>query len=187
MKNLLLSLVVLASLVSCGKDNKVSSGANATQLTNPIMVGNTTAQVLITQLDNPTAGFGNGLVADYTSNQTCKNWGIFNYCYSSTTGTAATGARTWNTIVAANPNTVYYYTNGTTTVHSQIAVVTKQNEIRAILNSASSIQVQALQGGNVYYVTVAGGYYVIDTRYPLQVNPSAVSTGTTQNYFMRAY
>lgn len=180
--------MVLATLASCGKDNKVSSSsANNLNVTNPLVTGNASAQELITRINNPAAGFGEGLIytTSGSSNQTCgTKWGFINYCYGSSGSNYATTSTglTWNALAAQQPNIRYYYSLGTIVTHSQVNIATKQNQLIQLLNSASNIQVS----GTLYYIQVSGAYYVIDTRYPIQANPSAVTNGYKTEYFVQA-
>ncbi len=194
MKKLLLSMIVLASLVSCGKDNKVSSAATTTSTlttySNPYLSGNAAAsayaQALVAQVNSYSSSFGNGVISSYGSNQTCETkWSIFYYCYSSSSGSTGSST-TWNSIVASNPSLVYRYSNGETLRHADVAIATKQSELISIVNAATNVQVQAMAGGNVYYITVSGAYYVIDTRYPIQANPSGVQSTSAQKYLVQA-
>lgn len=156
MKKLLLSLIVLASLVSCGKDNKVSSTASSYSLTNTLISGNSYATDLASRISNPTTGFGEG--------------------YISNSGT------TWNVLTASRPTLVYQYSTGRTVRHSDVVVSTKQSELIALLNSATNVTVS----GTIYYITVSGAYYAIDIRYPLQANPSAIQTTSYTEYLYQA-
>ena len=161
MKKLIVALMVLTSLVSCGKNNSVAS-LGITSVTNPIITNNAMAQSLVSMIANPSTGFGQGLVSTGSSNQT--------------TGT------TWNALLVSNPNIVYQYSTGRTVRNVDVVIVTKQNELVGILNSATSVQVS----GSLYYINVAGSQYVIDIRYPLQLNPSAKSDQTGSEYFVQA-
>lgn len=189
MKKLLLSLMVLATLASCGKDNKVSStGANVDpNVTNPLVTSNPSAQELITRINNPGAGFGNGVVitSSGSSGQTCgTKWGFINYCYGSSSGNVAVSAGvTWNQLVAQRPNLSYSYVYAQPVMHSSVNVATKQAQLIQLLNSASNIQVS----GTLYYIQVSNAYYVIDTRYPIQANPSALATSQYTDYLTGAF
>ena len=182
MKKLLLSLMVLATLTSCGKNNTVSSAAPAGTIgiTNPLVTGSTQAQTLIAAINNP-AAFGQGAVPVSGSGQTCKNWGILQYCYSSSSGSTA-GTQTWNQLIAANPGLTYLYTNGLTVRNSDVVVATKQAELVALLNSATNIEIN----GYAYIITTAAGKYAIDIRYPIQLQPSAVNSNSGSYYFYQA-
>lgn len=179
MKKLLLALMVMATLASCGKDNKVdsnpaSTGFNGT-ITNPLVTNNSQAQALVSMIASPST-FGQGMIS--TGNQNCgsKLGGFFTYCTYSTGSSSST---TWNQLVVSNPSIVYRYSNGTTVRHSDVNVTTKQNELTALLNSATSIQIS----GYMAYVTVGATYYVIDVRYPIQANPSAAASSNGQGYY----
>ena len=182
MKKLLLSLMVLATLTSCGKNNTVSSAAPAGTIgiTNPLVTGSTQAQTLIAAINNP-AAFGQGAVPVSGSGQTCKNWGILQYCYSSSSGSTA-GTQTWNQLIAANPGLTYLYTNGLTVRNSDVVVATKQAELVALLNSATKIDIY----GYAYIITTPAGQYAIDIRYPIQLQPSAVNANSGSYYFYQA-
>lgn len=156
MKKLLLGLVVLASLVSCGKDNKVSSTASSLTVTNPLVTNNSSATDLVSRINSYTSGFGEG--------------------YISNSGT------TWNALTASRPTLVYQYSTGRTVRHSDVVIATKQSELISLLNSATSIQVS----GTLYYIQVSGAYYVIDIRYPIQANPSAIQSTSYTEYLYQA-
>lgn len=186
MKKLLLSLMVLASLVSCGKDNKVSSGSSSYNYSNAYLSGTgaTYASDLVAKINNYSANFGNGQIYTSSSNQTCgTKWGFINYCYGSSGSNYATTGLTWNALAAQQPNIRYLYSDNTIVTHSAVNIATKQQELITLLNSATNIQVS----GTLYYIQVtSGAYYVIDTRYPLQTNPSAVTNGYQTVYFYQA-
>ncbi|MBC7711742.1 MAG: hypothetical protein H7177_00285 [Rhizobacter sp.] len=184
MKTLLFSLMILATLASCGKSNKVDSNAAAiTSVSNPLVINSSQGSALVTAINNPTTSFGQGqLSLGGGSTGTCKTVAyIINYCYS---GSVSTGSvTTWNQILASYPTLTYQYSNGQTVRNSDIVVANKQAELAAILNSATSVQ----SNGYQYYVYTTAGTYVIDIRYPIQAQPSAVQlTNGTSYYFVQA-
>ena len=199
MKKLLLSLMVLISLISCGKDNKVSSGTVAPVLppvTGPVINGYTNghltgnavaiAQDLIAKINNP-ASFGEGLVMTSTgsSNQNCgTKWGFIQYCYGSSGGGnyAMYSTTSWNQLAAQYPNLQYTYFRSHT-VHSSVNVGAKQTELIQLLNSATALEVS----GTLYYMRVADAIYVIDIRYPIQANPSALKNNQGEDYLVMAF
>jgi hypothetical protein len=190
MKKLLLSLMVLATLASCGKDNKVSSGpaTDVVNVTNPLTNNNPYAQELVTKINNPAAGFGEGLVltSSGSSNQTCgTKWGFINYCYGSSGGGnyAVSAGMTWNQLAAQKPNLAYYYNLSQPVAHSSVNIATKQTQLIQLLNSATSIQVS----GTLYYIQVSNAIYVVDTRYPIQANPSALKSTQGEDFLSGAY
>ena len=187
--------MVLASLVSCGKDNKVSSGAAAVVVDpystgyNGVLTGTSlaAAQDLMARINNP-ASFGEGLVltSSGSSNQTCgTKWGFINYCYGSSGGGnyAVSSGMTWNQLAAQNPNLTYYYRFGSQTAHSSVSVASKQSQLVQLLNTATAVQVS----GTLYYIQVSNALYVVDTRYPIQANPSALKTAQGEDYLTGAY
>lgn len=156
MKKLLLGLVVLASLVSCGKDNKVSSTSTTTSLSNSLLTNNSYATDLANRISGYTTGFGEG----YISN----------------------GSTTWNAVIAATPTITYQYSTGRTVRNSDVAISTKKSELIALLNSATNVTIS----GTIYYIQVSGAIYAIDIRYPIQANPSASQTTSYSEYLVRA-
>lgn len=188
MKKLLLSLMVLATLMSCGKDNKVSSGSVSNGYSNGYLSGNpnasAAAQALAAAINNPSA-FGQGIAYTSTgSNQTCgTKWGFINYCYGSTSSGAVTTGETWNQIIARAPSVVFQYTNGNVRNGSDVTAASQQTFIMDLLNKATNVQVY----GTIYYITVGSDIWAVDLRYALQMNPSAKQTnGYTAYYFLRA-
>lgn len=185
MKKFLLALMVLASLVSCGKNNKVGSAVATspiTGVTNQVILNNPAAVALISKIDNPATGFGNGLISSGSSNQTCGvKWGIFTYCYSSGS-TSTQNSMTWNALLVADPDVVFQYSSGRTVTNGvNVTVASQQASLREILNRATNIQ----GDGTVFYVTAPGAQYVIDTRYSIQINPSGTATQTSSEYFLQ--
>ena len=182
MKKLLLVLTVMATIASCGKNNKVDSNvaavAPATGTVSNALAASQ-APALVSAIANP-AQFGQGAVitgGSSTSGQTCgTKFYIFNYCYSSSTSGSSGGytssGQTWAQLVTANPSVVYKYATGRTVVNSQVDIATKQAELRNILNSATKIDV----AGPIYYITAGTTIYVIDTRYTIQMQPSSLAT-----------
>lgn len=175
MRKLILSLIVLTFLVSCGKDNAVNGDANANAnpiVTNPIVTNNTSAQDLISKINNPAAGFGTGtLYISTASTTTCKEKWILTYC-SSSYGSGNQTTTTWNAIAASRDLTYrFVYFNGAgiskSYSHSSVAIAKKQSDLIGILNSATAIY----KIGTVYTIIVSNAQYIIDTNYPIQANP----------------
>lgn len=185
MKKLLLVLMVMGTLASCGKDNKVDSGVagfNGT-VTNPLVTGSGTGTALVSMINNPSS-FGQGqLSLGGGSNGTCKTVAyIINYCYSSTSSGSGT-VTTWNNVVAQYPGLTYVYSNYTNVKHADVNVANKQAELIGILNAATNVQ---YNNAGSYYIYTANGTYVIDTRYPIQAQPSGVQTNTANYYLYQA-
>lgn len=185
MKKILLSLMVLATLMSCGKDNKVSSGSSTTNgFSNPLLGGqySAAAQSLAAAVSNPSA-FGNGPAYNETSsNQTCgKVLVIFNYCYGSGSGVTTSG-ETWNQVIARMPNIVFYYSNGPAQNGQNVTVAGQQAFIMNLLNTADRVELF----DTTYIITVGQEQWAVDLRYALQMNPSAKQSYAGGYYFLRA-
>lgn len=184
MKKLLLVFTVLGIIASCGKDNKVSSLGNNFGITNPFVTGSTQAQGLVAMINNPSS-FGQGQIISGSNTSNCNSkWGGFlQICtYGGGSSFQNSFGATWAQVVLSNPNIVYQYSNGRTVRNIDVNITTKQNELAAILNSATNVQAS----GPVYYITTNIGNYVIDTRYPIQINPSGVQTTSGTYYFLQA-
>jgi hypothetical protein len=180
MRKLLLSLMVLATLASCGKDNAVNGGAN-TIVTNPVVTGNTSAQDLVNKINNPSTGFGTGrLVVNNASTPNCKEKWIFTYCTTSSSSANQT-TTTWNALASSRSLTYQFaYFNGGLSKsysHSSVVVATKQKELTDLLNSATNIYVS----GTTYTIMVSNTQYIIDTQYPIQANPIRTSNDYLYN------
>jgi hypothetical protein len=162
MRKLILSLMVLASLVSCGKDNKVGAvGSSSTAIT----VDDTYAKALGVAIDNsltsfyqkPLYGkFGYVTTTSSTSNtgNNCEEksgwFGIKYYVCKSTASTAVVP-------------TSYVMV-------SSVILETKRGELRSIINSSTAGAIY--QYGTRYTVrTTSGVLYTIDTSYPIEANP----------------
>ena len=186
MKKFLLSLMVLASLVSCGKDNKVSSAA--TSAFSPITTSVQGASELGSKIDNYSTQFGLGQVYYYGTTQTwgalannnlpivyrytksatannsnCeKKWGIFWVCSTSSSSGSATESRS--------------------VVNSSVNVTEKANQLKAIINSQNVLIPIVPQGTSYRIQSTDGKQYIIDTRYPIQANPIGISDSTGTEY-----
>lgn len=175
MRKLILSLMVLASLVSCGKDNKVGAGSSTSAITNT----DPSAIQLGTMIDSsekyfqagPTYGRYAYLAATTSNsnpNQTCEEkegwFGIKYYvCKSNSTSNTA-------------PN--YTYTN------ANVDLTAKRNEIKGYINNASYGGISSVSGYAIRIITTSGITYIIDRSVPLQANPVVIQqpNGQSVNY-----
>jgi hypothetical protein len=187
MKKFILVLMVAATIVSCGKDNKVSSGDTAAVgITNPIVSGSSIAQQLLAQVNSGATAFGNGYLPTSNSNSNCdKVLKIFTYCTYSSSGTGS--GETWNQALARDPGMTFVYlrNNQNRLIDNGAAgatVASQQQRIRDLINSATEIT----GNGIVYYIRTATGIYAIDIRYAIQMNPAATQEPTFYEYFLRA-
>jgi hypothetical protein len=194
MKKFILALMVVTTLVSCGKDNKVSSGSVAA--TNPLTgtaANDTSAVALAALVDNYSTSFGLGQVVInynyYTWNQIITNSPNVNYKYGSYTASAANANcdKKWIFYVCSSsssgsstPATV-----SRTVINSSVDILSKQNELKAIISRVSPYY-PVQSSGYIYYIrTVEGILYTIDVRLPIQANPSAVQQANGQTeYFL---
>lgn len=195
MKKFILALMVVSTLVSCGKDgNKVSSGAGSAVATDPITVTVQGASLLGGMIDSYTTSFGSGTViinnAYYTWNQIVANSPNVKYNYSSATASTSSNCQMkWGIFYvcsssSSNSSTIAAQASRVV-VNSSVVILTKQNELKAIINRVSPYY-PIQNSGSIYYVrTVEGAVYTIDTRLPLQANPSAVQQANGQiEYFL---
>ena len=194
MKTLLLSLLVVASLVSCGKDNKVASSAAATSATSPITVTVAGASELGSKIDNYTTQFGTGSITYYGYPQTygaLVNQAM-NLVYRYTKATSAASASGSNCQLKWSIFYVCSYSNTTTNFSSvvesrkvfnnSVDVLSKQNELKAIINSVNPL-IPIQNNGYSYNITTREGkQFVIDTRYPIQANPIGIKDSAGTEY-----
>jgi hypothetical protein len=198
MKKLLLSLVVLTALVSCGKDNKVSSsGYGSSAITISDSSGN--ASALGTYINASETYFGNGYASNYgTWNQTIAALPYYSYKYVTTTYSSGNSNCTvkWSIFYVCSSSSLGSGVSLSRSVLvSSVDIATKRAELAAIVNSAytyngvASIQVSQQSSGVIYYIqSTSGVKYAIDTRIPLQANPSAIQQANGQiEYFYGLY
>ena len=195
--------MVLTTLVSCGKDNKVAvPAAAANPATTAITVTDQAGITLGTAIDNHVSQFGLGTVL--YAGQYRETWsrilqvGIpLNYLYtqsnSATSANGQTCEKKWGIFYVCSYSSYESTTaSGTVTTSRTVTgaavdINAKINELKSLINTKNPlipIQVsQNYQGGASYLITALDGkQYVIDTRYPLQANPIGVRTpavGTT--------
>jgi hypothetical protein len=188
MRNLLLSILVLASLVSCGKDKgaNVLTGAS----NNAINIADATGVQLGGLIDTSETSFGFAQIGTGNWNQAVAFYPYYSFKYVTTSE-------------ASNSNCVQHggffkfytctYTSGSTSTNvtfsrvvpaSSIVLAAKRAELKAIINSAIvPYGIQTL--GSRYIIrTTIGVIYTIDTSYPIQANPVSVTqTNGQQEYF----
>ena len=169
MKKFLLALLVTASLVSCGKNNSVSSNA-ANSSTGTSALSNSGVDqwgrvLLTTYVSNiNNNGFG-AAVADTEIYQIYTSTSSGSGC---STHTALGGFLTYYSCSGGSYSNGTYST--TTVTHSSENLAAKKAELLAILgqtaqysNSADKLQ--------LYVQTSAGDVYTIDFRVPMSANP----------------
>ena len=193
MKTLLLSLLIISTLVACGKKNEVSSTGNASA-SNPITVSVQYASDIGSKIDNYTTQFGVGQVMYYGYPQTYQalvNTGLdlkYRYTKSTTTasGAGANCERKWSIFYVcsySNTSTSGYGAQESRKVaNNSVDILSKQNELKAIVNNVNPL-IPIQTSGSMYMITTRDSkQYIIDTRYPLQSNPIGVSDTSGTEY-----
>lgn len=156
MKKLLLALLVVASLVSCGKKNSVATTGGANTLaTSPISAinSNTSFQTLATA------------VLNNTFNEQYSNY-YTEYHFGTVVNTCVTKDGWFGIDYQKCSGTV---SNETTVIHGTVNVESKKAELNAILSKAVVFQQSS---ANYYIVRTSDNFtYHIRTDYPIQANP----------------
>jgi hypothetical protein len=170
MKKTLLALLVLASLVSCGKNNSVSSTSTSALGTGTSALSSSTTDAygripLTTYIANIN---NNGFAAARADSE------IFRFYTSSSSNsgcslhTALGGFLSYYSCSGGSASTGTYTTTNVT--HSTEDLTAKKNELIGLLgqtyqysNSADKLQ--------LYIQTTAGDVYTIDFRVPMSANP----------------
>lgn len=157
MKKFLLVLLVLTSLVSCGKNNQVGSGAAGvgTIATSPISTINSSSgfQALAA------AVLSNTFNAQYSNYYT-------EYHFGNVTNTCVTKDGWFGIDYQSCSSSV---TNETTVIHGQVNIDSKKAELNAILSK--TVVFQAVSA--TYFVLRTSDNYTYHVRldYPIQANP----------------
>jgi hypothetical protein len=207
MNKLVLSLVVLSLLSSCGKNNKTGSNAAppapAPVAVVPVVTNAITSAVsggveLGAKIDDYTNQFGVGQIYYYGQPQT---WGTLantglELSYRYTKSATPTGTST-------DPNcvkkwlifTVCSYSSMSSSsisdasvsrylVNSSVNIEEKKNELKAYINNANPLIPISVIGTSHMFKTRDGKSYIIDTRYPIQANPIGVVDTAGVNEYM---
>lgn len=188
MKHLFFGLLVLTTLASCGKSNTVGgTAAAAPAVSTPVTSAITVTGQVETQLAQIIDGnqFGLGQATYYeTWAQVVAKMPNTTYNYGNYTATQSNpNCKTYLSIiqVCSNSSSTSNISVSRSVVHSSVDLVTKQNEIKAIINRRSMVQ---SAGYGVFYIrTTDNSTYIIDQRLPIQANPvqttSASGSGET--------
>ena len=179
MKKLLLSLIVLASIFSCGKSNSVSSAGGAATSGLSSTITGTTEVDLATKINNNT--FGTGYASSYlTWAQLIANQPNVTYYFYKSTASSSSCSTKWSIFYVCTSGSSSTATYSRSVVNSSVDLATKKSELINIINKRSSIQ----SNGTVYYIyTTDSLYYIIDTSKPLQVNPVQTQSSSAIEYF----
>lgn len=196
---IVLTFASALSLVSCGKNgNKIQGGTGgSSSVFNQVTVGTPGAANLGSKIDNYQSQFGTGLLIYNYQSQTWTSllqYGLnLNYRYTrSTTSPSSTDCKEkWIFYICStsSTSTSYSVVESRKVSNNTVDVTAKANELKALINSTSSLVPISNIGTSYYIQTTNGNQYVIDTQYPLQANPIAVRdvNGTEYLYNITQY
>lgn len=180
MKNLLIALVVLSSLVACGKKNTVGGTTGVVGLTNPITAPTAVETDFLTRVNgnqfgiNMYVGFGSYygqsmanaishganpiyIYANYAAPTViapnCHNAWIFRVCNTSTSS-----------------GSYQQVTESRRITNSDVNLTNKQNEIIGIFNRKSRVESNGIGGYRI--LTTDNKTYYFDITLPIQANPT---------------
>lgn len=174
MKHLLLSLSVLAMLVSCGKDNSVGTPVGAAS--SAVTISDATGVQLGNYINASESYFAPGLSAFYK------------YYYTTSTVSTAGNGCTAHTSGGWIKFTYYTCTtsssSGSGTVTSvqasAVDLAAKRLELIGYINSSTAGAIYQSSAYSYIIRTVSGATITIDSRYPLQANPVQVQQANGQ-------
>ncbi len=200
MKKLLLSLMVFATLASCGKDNKVASAAAPAPATStsPITTTVAGAAELATKIDNFHNQFGTQPVSYYGNPSTIGallNSGLpMSFKYTKQTTSTSSGSNNSNCKTYISVLTLCSYgtvsssasplTVSKTVVGLSVNVTDKINELKGYINNASPLVAIQTVGSISRIVTRDNKVYFIDTNFPIQAQPTMVQDSTGIEYLI---
>ncbi len=179
MKKLLVSLMILTALASCGKNNSVSSlgtNGNSSALTAGLdQWGRVPLTSYITDVNN------NAFGAARADSETYR---YLNYI-GSTAGsgcalkTALGGFLTYYTCSGvSSTNTNYGSYDTVNVIHSTENLASKKNELLSIIGQQAQYS-NSLDRKQLYIKTANGDVYTIDFRLPMSANPVVKKTLAT--------
>ena len=170
MKKFLLALLVTASLVSCGKNNSVSStnnvnsstGTNALSTSGVDQWGRVPLTTYMSNINNN--GFG-AAIADTEIYQIYTSSSSGSGC---TLHTALGGFLTYYTCSGGSSSNGTYSTS--TVTHSSENLAAKKAELVSIISQTAQYS-NSSDKLQLYVQTTAGDVYTIDFRVPMSANP----------------
>lgn len=179
MKKFLLAVLVVSSLVSCGKSNSVAPAAApvaAAPVVNALTVTGQLETLLGSAIDNNQ--FGSGQADYYESwNQLVAKTPTITFNYGNVAATAANSNTScgWKVgdvclltvYTSTSFDTVQTIATTRSVVYNSVDLQTKKNELKALLNSRQYVY----QYGTKFAIDTATNRYVIDTAFPMQANP----------------
>lgn len=192
MKKLIVALMVLSTLASCGKDNKVASPATTAATSPATTTVTTTDQVgvaLAQKIDNYTTQFGLAQVNYYTTIGQLANQGVaITYKYTKSTASSAECEKKWIfTVCSSSSSTSFNPEVSRTVANSGVNVTTKINELKALINAKHPAYPIQVSGYVFYIVTTDNKQYAIDVRMPIQANPIGIRNADGTQEYMFTY
>lgn len=196
MKKLLLALLVVSSLVSCGKKNAVDTAAPVVAAAPAPINANGVSSALSAQLDQwgrvPLANYtadinNNAFAAARADSETLR---FINFSGGSagngcTTKTALGGFLTYYVCSSSSSSSGTYDSFDTVNViHSTENLAIKKTELNGIMNEVAQYS-NSYDRKQLFITTKAGDVYTIDFRVPMSANPVlkfTKSAGTTKRF-----
>ncbi len=193
MKKLTVAIMVLMTLVSCGKDNKVASKAAAatSPVTTAITVADQVALDLGTKIDQYTTYFGTQQINYYTTIGSVANQGVsikYKYTKQAASASSGNGCETkWVifTYCTQTSMTTFNPTLSRTVENSGVNIPAKIAELKALINSKHPAYPVQVNGTSYHFVTTDNKAYVIDLRLPIQAQPTGIKNGNETEYLFR--
>jgi hypothetical protein len=187
-KKTLLTLALALVFSACGNDNKVGGGGGGVGGpvgSNPITTSAYGASNLGSMIDNYSTQFGLGTVnymgSGYYSFQLIANNALpMTYKYTKSTSSGSSNCKSTGGFISFNYCTSWSG-SGTSSLtvsrsvdNASVDILSKQNELKAIINSANPLIGITFSGSMAFVTTISGNRYVIDTAFPLQANPTVI-------------
>ncbi len=172
MKKLLVALMVLTTLASCGKNNSVSSGAPGSSTT-ALTSATANASNLASMITNYSSNFGVSWA------QMLANQPNLTYYYFKAANAASSCQTKWTIFYVCSSNTSSA-TISRQVVNSSVNIASKQAELMAIVNKSSRIQ---QNGSAVYIYTTDAKLYIFDLSLPIQAQPTQIQDSTSTEFF----
>ena len=188
MKKLVVAIMVLTTLASCGKNNSVSSsgtntvGSSTALTATTDMYGRVPLANYITDVNNNAFGsaradaetfrflnYTGGSSGNGCSQKTALGGFLSYYSCSSSTSTSSSNYGSYDTV---------------NVTHSSENLASKKNELLSIISQAYQYS-NSSDRKQLYIRTINGDVYTIDYRVPMSANPVVkytASTGTTRTF-----
>ena len=182
MKKLIVSLIVLASLSSCGKNNSVATNATSAVGTSTVLsasldqYGRVPLTNYITDVNNNAFGAARNTVETY---QYYSSSGSGSGCTSRLTG-GFIKFYIWDCTSSSSTSSSSTYTT-VTVDHGSENLAAKKTELINIIGQA--VNYSNSSDRRVLYIQTSTGVYTIDFRIPMSANPVAQTNSSGTKYF----